>query len=161
MTNHTDMTAHEREERNYEMMVAEEELILHAQILIKRAMRERGVSQKALAERLGVGASYISQMLGSSARNLTLRTIARVMHVLEQKATVVIDEYETQLDAGSEETTNSASSSLADLIAGSRPSSVWGNVVSLPPRTGKGRRKGEAKAFAEFEAHEQEVAIAA
>lgn len=155
MTNNTDMTAQERDERNYEMMVAEEELILHAQMLIKRAMRERGISQKALAERLGVGASYISQMLGSSARNLTLRTIARVMYVLEQKATVVIDEYETQ------ETAKSASSSLADLIAGSRPSSVWGNVVSLPPRTGKGRRKGEAKAFAEFEAHEQEVAIAA
>ena len=155
MTNNTDMTAQERDERNYEMMVAEEELILHAQMLIKRAMRERGISQKALAERLGVGASYISQMLGSSARNLTLRTIARVMYVLEQKAAVVIDEYETQ------ETAKSASSSLADLIAGSRPSSVWGNVVSLPPRTGKGRRKGEAKAFAEFEAHEQEVAIAA
>lgn len=161
MTNNTDMTAQERDERNYEMMVAEEELILHAQMLIKRTMRERGISQKALAERLGVGASYISQMLGSSARNLTLRTIARVMYVLEQKATVVIDECETQLDADSKETAKPASSSLADLIAGSRPSSVWGNVVSLPPRTGKGRRKGEAKAFAEFAAHEQEVAIAA
>lgn len=161
MKNTTDLTARERDERDYEMMVAEEELILHAQILIRRTMRERGLSQKALAERLGVGASYISQMLSSSARNLTLRTISRVMYVLEQKATIVIDDYETELDAVSENSAKSASLSLADLIARSRPSSVWGNVVSLPPRTGKGRREGEAKAFAEFEAHEQEVAIAA
>lgn len=147
--------------RNYEMMVAEEELILHAQMLIKRAMREQKVSQKVLAERLGVGASYVSQMLGSSARNLTLRTIARVMHVLDQKATVVIDEYAVQVDELSESAAEMVSSPMSSLISAQRPSSIWGNVVSLPPRTGKARRKGEAKAFAEFEAHEQEVAIAA
>ena len=62
----------------YELLVAEEELILHAQMLIQRVLNERGISQKRLAEKLSVGESYVSQMLGTSARNLTLRTIARV-----------------------------------------------------------------------------------
>ncbi|PZU14994.1 MAG: hypothetical protein DI591_11060 [Citromicrobium sp.] len=161
MTNKTISGEQAHAARDFEMMVAEEELILHAQILIKRAMREQKISQKVLAERLGVGPSYVSQMLGDSARNLTLRTIARVMHVLEQRATLIVDEYDLEAGATCESTSAPQATTLASLLSAPRPSSVWGNVISLPPREGKTRRTGEAKAFTDFEANEQEVAVAA
>ena len=70
----------------YEALLAQESLILDAQIAIQRVLNERGLSQKHLADLLGVTESYVSQMLGDSARNLTLRTIARVMHALGETA---------------------------------------------------------------------------
>jgi transcriptional regulator with XRE-family HTH domain len=66
----------------YEMLLAEEQLILAAQMMIIRAMKDASITQKELASRLNVSHSYVSQMLGNSARNLTLRTVARVFHVL-------------------------------------------------------------------------------
>ena len=68
--------------QNYDLLLAEEALILDAQIAIQRLLNERGMTQVELARRMGVTESYISQMLGASARNLTLRTVARVMTAL-------------------------------------------------------------------------------
>lgn len=72
----------ENDGRDYELLLAEETLILDAQIAIQRVLNEKGMTQARLAKRLGVGESYVSQLLGDSARNLTLRTIARVMKAL-------------------------------------------------------------------------------
>ena len=71
---------------DYEELLAQESLILDAQIAIQRVLNERNVSQRDLAGRLGVSESYVSQMLGDSPRNLTLRSIARVMYALGETA---------------------------------------------------------------------------
>lgn len=69
-------------EKDYDLLLAEESLILDAQMTVQRILNEKGITQAELARRLGVGESYISQMLSDSARNLTLRTVARVMTAL-------------------------------------------------------------------------------
>src|SRR5438067_1028689 len=69
---------------DYDLLLAEESFILDAQMTIQRLLNEKGLTQTELARRLGVGDSYISQMLGDSARNLTLRTVARIMVALDE-----------------------------------------------------------------------------
>ncbi|HEX8626467.1 MAG TPA: helix-turn-helix transcriptional regulator [Allosphingosinicella sp.] len=102
----------------YEQLVAEEELILHAQMLIQRVLNDRKITQKHLAAKLGVGESYVSQMLGGSARNLTLRTIARVMKALDVKATIVLDDH--------------AGASLAETPAGDSKSKIGRAITRRP-----------------------------
>lgn len=137
----------------YGVLLAEEELILHAQMLIQRVLNDSGITQKTLADRLGVGESYVSQMLGLSARNLTLRTIARVMKALDVKATLVLDHH---VDAGapavgiSTDGDEDEVKAVATKIASSQLSSVWGEVVALPPRKKAKRRHDDAEAFASF-----------
>lgn len=80
-------------EKSYEFLLAEEELILDAQITIQRILNEKDICQAELARVLGVSESYISQMLSDSARNLTLRTVARVMHALGEKAHLTTKRY--------------------------------------------------------------------
>jgi transcriptional regulator with XRE-family HTH domain len=74
----------------YRLLVAEESLILDTQIAIQTILNEREMTQADLARKMGVGESYISQMLGASARNLTLRTVARVMSALGEIPHVTI-----------------------------------------------------------------------
>lgn len=76
----------EQDKEGYERLVAEERLILEAQMEIIRSLNDRGITQADLARKLGVSESYISQMLGLSARNLTLRTVARIAHALGEPA---------------------------------------------------------------------------
>lgn len=154
---------------DYELLVAEEELILHAQMLIQRVLNERGISQKKLAERLGVGESYVSQMLGTSARNLTLRTIARVMKALDARATLVLDDHAeaandvaTDASAADEVTAADDAKAVVSRMAATRSSAVWGELVELKARKKSRRRHdGDAKAFASFEPDMQEMALAA
>lgn len=82
MSNNMKIDRAQKDDRDYELLLAEETLILDAQIAIQRVLNEKGMSQAQLAKKLGVGESYVSQLLGDSARNLTLRTIARVMNAL-------------------------------------------------------------------------------
>lgn len=146
----------------YELLVAEEELILHAQMLIQRVLNERGISQKRLAEKLGVGESYVSQMLGTSARNLTLRTIARVMKALDVKATLVLDDYVETVVAASANDDEAKAKAIVSRLASARFSTVWGDLVELEPRKKAGRRRdGDAAAYASFEPDVQEMALAA
>lgn len=146
--------------RAYETLVAEEEMILHAQMLIQRVLNDRRISQKALAERLGVGESYVSQMLGTSARNLTLRTIARVMEALDVKATLVLDDHaDVQLAAINDDERTAA---VASRVASVRFSKVWGEAAALPPRERGARRSDDdARAYAAFDPPVQEMAMAA
>lgn len=144
----------------YDMLVAEEELILHAQMLIQRVLNERTISQKALAEKLGVGESYVSQMLGTSPRNLTLRTIARVMKALDLKATLVLDDQAdapTILQSADEEAVAAVSK-----MGSVQTSNIWCEVVAMPSRKRpKGRQDDDARAYASYEPLMQEMALAA
>ena len=144
----------------YETLVAEEELILHAQMLIQRALNDRNLSQKDLAGKLGVGESYVSQMLGLSARTLTLRTIARVMSALDAKATLVLDdEVEGVATANAVE---DGAEAVASRMASARLSQVWGEVIALPSRKkAKRRQDGDAHAYSAFDPPVREVAMAA
>lgn len=105
----------------YELLLAEETLILDAQIAIQRVLNEKGISQAELARKLGRGESYVSQLLGDSARNLTLRTIARIMHTLEEIPLVTTRRYAK----GFEEPARPYECD-ADF-------SAWGEIIDLEP----------------------------
>ncbi|MEQ8406340.1 MAG: helix-turn-helix transcriptional regulator [Oceanicaulis sp.] len=71
----------------FELLVAEEELIADCQMYIHLLMKESGVSKAELARLLGVSKASVSQMLAPDS-NLTLRSIARVAALLGEKATI-------------------------------------------------------------------------
>lgn len=132
----------------YALLVAEEELILQAQMLIQRTLNTRKMSQKELARKLGVGDSYISQMLGDSARNLTLRTIARVLHALGLRGEVKLGD---PIDFDGSNVTERIMDDV-EVTAASAPmmrSDVWDVGVALKPRRkGRARRPDDARAYA-------------
>lgn len=69
---------HEGEEEAF----AIEALVFSVQIALQKAMQKHGVSNKALAERLGMTPARVSQIFSSNGPNLTLKTIARIQHAL-------------------------------------------------------------------------------
>jgi predicted transcriptional regulator len=71
------------ETREDELVAAEEAAMVDVEYLLHTVLQRKGVSQKELAERLGVSQSRVSQMLSGDS-NPTVRTLARIAHVLEQ-----------------------------------------------------------------------------
>ncbi len=62
------------------------ELALAVATAIRRQMREKGVTQAALARRLGVSPARISQLLKSGeATNMTIGTLARLAKALDAR----------------------------------------------------------------------------
>jgi len=59
-----------------------EALVFSVQVALQRAMNRKGVSNKELAERLGMTPARVSQVFSSTGPNLTLKTIARIAHAL-------------------------------------------------------------------------------
>lgn len=57
-------------------------LVLSIQFALQKSMNNNCVSQKELAQRLGVSPARVSQILSSEGTNLTLRTIGRIAHAL-------------------------------------------------------------------------------
>lgn len=62
-------------------LIAEERVVLATAELLAEAMERRGLTQAQVAKALGVSASEVSQRL-SGRRNLSLRSLARMLHVL-------------------------------------------------------------------------------
>ena len=60
-------------------------LVLSVQIAIQEAMAVNGVSQRELADRLGVSAARVSQIVAGNGSNLTLGTIGRIAHALDEQ----------------------------------------------------------------------------
>ncbi len=58
---------------------------------LKDLMLKKGLTQKQLAERMGVKPSYITKIF-SADENISLKTIAKVLAALEVDATIKIDE---------------------------------------------------------------------
>lgn len=71
----------ENTDQEFERLLAEERLIFRATELIAEAMEHRGITRKQLAEAVGVSQGEISQRL-SGRRNLTLRSLAQMLHAL-------------------------------------------------------------------------------
>jgi transcriptional regulator with XRE-family HTH domain len=69
--------------------LSEERLILASTELVHQALDLSGLSKKDLAQRLGVSQSEIGQRL-SGRRNLTVRSLAALLHELGYEATLTL-----------------------------------------------------------------------
>jgi hypothetical protein len=70
---------------SYAVKAAEEAFILQAQSEIESLMKLRNVRPRVLSRRMKVSEARISQLLGDKGgKNLTLRTIARIFHCLNE-----------------------------------------------------------------------------
>ncbi len=73
---------------DYELILAQERLVVDVQVAIQQLLVKRGLRQGDLAALLGVSPARVSQMFGDEARNLTLRTLGRIFHVLGTRCVV-------------------------------------------------------------------------
>jgi transcriptional regulator with XRE-family HTH domain len=71
----------------FRKLLAQEELILEVTETICELLEKEKVSRKGLADRLGKTKGFISQLL-NGGRNLTLRTVADILHVLGYRASL-------------------------------------------------------------------------
>jgi DNA-binding Xre family transcriptional regulator len=62
-----------------------ESLVFSVQIALQRAMSKCGMTNKALAERLGMSPARVSQIFSTNGPNLTLRTIGKIMNALGEE----------------------------------------------------------------------------
>lgn len=65
-----------------ERLLAEETALIAAAELVAEALEARGMKRSALAERLCVGRSEVTQRLDGT-RNLTVRSLAAMLHELD------------------------------------------------------------------------------
>jgi transcriptional regulator with XRE-family HTH domain len=68
----------------FRKLLAQEELILEMTETICELLEKEQISRKELADRLGKSKGFVSQLL-NGGRNLTLRTVADILHVLGYK----------------------------------------------------------------------------
>lgn len=85
------------------MELAEAAFILSVQSEIQRMMNEKGMRARDLAKRLAVSEARISQMFGDQAKNLTLRTIAKIFFQLAERPMITTNRYIEQLIVGAQE----------------------------------------------------------
>lgn len=70
---------------------AEDELCVDVQMLISEVMVDLGVTQRELAKRLGVSEARVAQFF-VPGWNMTVRTVASVLHALGQRVVITADE---------------------------------------------------------------------
>ncbi|MEW6657039.1 MAG: helix-turn-helix transcriptional regulator [Thermodesulfobacteriota bacterium] len=76
------------EDPEFARLMAQEDLIMEVTETLCELLEKEGVSRKELADRLGKSKGFISQLL-NGGRNLTLRTVADILHVLGYKVALV------------------------------------------------------------------------
>jgi transcriptional regulator with XRE-family HTH domain len=86
--------AHESDENR--RLFAQEGLILSVTEELWAAMERRGINQQQLANLIGSGKSYVSQLLNGS-RNMTLRTFSDLAEALDQYVELRLCNREEQL----------------------------------------------------------------
>lgn len=74
------------EDPEFAKLMAQGDLIMEVTETLCELLEKEKVSRKELAERLGKSKGFISQLL-NGGRNLTLRTVADILHVLGYKVT--------------------------------------------------------------------------
>jgi len=75
------------EDPEFARLLAQEDLIMEVTETLCELLDKEGVSRKELAERLGKTKGFVSQLL-NGGRNLTLRSVADILHVLGYKASL-------------------------------------------------------------------------
>jgi transcriptional regulator with XRE-family HTH domain len=78
----------------FRRLLAQEELILEVTEVLCGLLEEEKISRKELAERLGKTKGFVSQLL-NGGRNLTLRTVADILHVLGYRVALKPDKLVT------------------------------------------------------------------
>jgi transcriptional regulator with XRE-family HTH domain len=71
----------------FRRLFAQEDLIMEVTETLCEILEKEKVSRKELADRLGKSKGFVSQLL-NGGRNLTLRTVADILHVLGYKITL-------------------------------------------------------------------------
>lgn len=74
-------------DEEFRRLFAQEDLILEVTETICELLDNEKISRKELADRLGKSKGFISQLL-NGGRNLTLRTVADILHVLGYRASL-------------------------------------------------------------------------
>jgi len=75
------------EDAEFAKLMAQGDLIMEVTETLCELLEKEKVSRKELAERLGKTKGFVSQLL-NGGRNLTLRTVADILHVLGYKVSV-------------------------------------------------------------------------
>ncbi|MFI5331229.1 MAG: helix-turn-helix domain-containing protein [Desulfobaccales bacterium] len=86
------------EDPEFARMVAQGDLIMEVTETLCELLEKEKVSRTELAERLGKSKGFISQLL-NGGRNLTLRTVADILHVLGYKVSLVPHKVEIQRES--------------------------------------------------------------
>lgn len=71
----------------FRRIMSQEDLIMEVTETICELLEKEKISRKELANRLGKSKGFVSQLL-NGGRNLTLRTVADILHVLGYKVTL-------------------------------------------------------------------------
>jgi transcriptional regulator with XRE-family HTH domain len=74
-------------DEEFRRLFAQEDLIMEVTETLCELLEKEKVSRKELAERLGKTKGFVSQLL-NGGRNLTLRTVADILHVLGYKVSL-------------------------------------------------------------------------
>jgi transcriptional regulator with XRE-family HTH domain len=74
-------------DEEFRRLFAQEDLILEVTETLCELLEKEKISRKELADRLGKSKGFISQLL-NGGRNLTLRTVADILHVLRYRASL-------------------------------------------------------------------------
>ena len=85
------------EDPEFAQLMAQEDLIMEVTETLCELLEKEKISRKELAERLGKTKGFISQLL-NGGRNLTLRTVADILHVLGYKVTLVPHKVEIRVE---------------------------------------------------------------
>ena len=75
------------EDPEFARLMAQGDLIMEVTETLCELLEKEKVSRKELAERLGKSKGFVSQLL-NGGRNLTLRTVADILHVLGYKVSL-------------------------------------------------------------------------
>jgi transcriptional regulator with XRE-family HTH domain len=83
------------EDEEFRRLFAQEDLILEVTETICELLENEKISRKELADRLGKTKGFVSQLL-NGGRNLTLRTVADILHVLGYRASLTAHKEEVK-----------------------------------------------------------------
>ena len=75
------------EDEEFRRLFAQEDLIMEVTETLCELLEKEKVSRKELADRLGKTKGFVTQLL-NGGRNLTLRTVADILHVLGYKVSL-------------------------------------------------------------------------
>ena len=108
-----------------------EALVFSVQVSLQRLMNKHGVNNKDLAERLGMTPARVSQVFSSKGPNLTVKTIAKIVHALGDEF-VFVPKEEIRSAQSSERVNN------FKLIVLNENPSVWKEQLAInTPRRSK------------------------
>jgi transcriptional regulator with XRE-family HTH domain len=112
----------------FRRLLAQEELILEVTETLCELLEKEKVSRKELADRLGKTKGFVSQLL-NGGRNLTLRTVGNIIHVLGYKVSLM-----PYKEARQGQETNVIEFKTRHTFTMEKPIRSWGPLESSSPK---------------------------